>query len=760
MTDLFGAFARGHEQGDALGDRMAARGLRRRVEQAESDFRAGKINADQYEQSLRDAQARGMARYRDTSQVAEGLRTRAHDDLNRRDDRHIAGAAADGRMVDAWQVMRNRVGRTGDVDGGMQVRKGLDSLDEAGQVTNVGGQNNYAPVAAQQEKNLLRLGDTAGAQAAGAASRTQMDDWAGRVFSDATQRYQSGDQGGALAAVNSVIDELGLPFDFQLDGANGEGEVPAIAMVPKGGEGQALIMGEREFFQQLGSIADGSNSLKNLLSELTKQDDASDARAADLTKRIEDGVIDILTESGANPAAAGRLSAAIQGAQSAGIQTIETAEDGTLLLSIGGQMVMAKPPVAGADGREGQRGWQFLDAESGNPVETDPRVAGAVQAFTLAERMAFDQGQYRINAEDRNMRIAQLMQFGHSQLGRPGVAPAAAGMLLDATTAQMDDTDAIEQFASTVDQLEGTGKNGASTAEGRGQFIDSTMLGIARKYFPEAVAEMDDAQILQLRQNPEFMGNMIRAYAQDNIEVLRRNDVPVNPVTLYMGHHFGGERAVELFGDMQANPQMSVAEAFTPRELRSNPYLADPERNPTGTLGGVLGDWQQRQSALFDGLTGRQAASLLGPQATASAPQPAAGAQRPGAAPAPTGTPQVAAAPEAQRLAALQQRQAQLEKFVRLSEAQAAPDRRTPAAGLGGVAVVPSALPGEGLSREDREALVQAREDLQLVKSEIQAAQLAARAAEQRARLESSLTAMRSAGAAAGLPPRNPNGAP
>jgi len=755
MADWMDSVSRGFRGGNEIGETLAARGLRKRTADAERQLLEGELTPEQYEQAIRDAQGRGFARFRDTEAVAEGLRTRPLDVLNRRDDRQIADAAADGRMVDAWQIMRNRTTRMGDVPGSVKVREGLDAIDEAGQVTNYNGVTNFAPAMARKRENLLRVGDVAGAQAADTAQRTQMDAFAQNVFNGAIRQYQSGNIGGAIGVVNGFIEQIDLPFEFQIDRANSEDGATAIAMVPKGEGGQPLILSEDQFFQQLGGIADGSNTLKNLLTTLTQQDEARTAREQDLTTRIEDGVIKILTESGANPTAAGRLSSALESTRSAGIETISARDDGSLLLEVNGQLVTARPPAEpNADGTVTgvNQNWTFLDAGNGQPVDVSSTVSGAVQEFALAERLAFDQGQYRISAEDRNARIAQLMQFAHSQLGRPGVAPAAAGMLLDAAGATMDDEAAVEQFAATVDKLEGTGAAGTSSAIGRGQFTDSTMLSIARKYFPEATAELDDAQILQLRTtNPEFMGNMIRAYAKDNIEVLRRNDVPVNPVTLYMGHHFGGQRAAEIFRDLQENPSMSTTEAFTPRELRANEYLKD-----AGTLAGVLQNWRTRQPELFDGMTGRQATQLLGQNAPAAARAPAGNTPAPAAPTTPPIGPQVAALPAAQQLAELRQRQRQLQEVVQAA-AEATTPRWTPAPPVGGMFNAPAYDPSERLSAADRQAAARAAQELDRVKAEIATAELDLRKQESAARLRAALsalgpTASTPAAPAAGLP--------
>lgn len=92
-----------------------------------------------------------------------------------------------------------------------------------------------------------------------------------------------------------------------------------------------------------------------------------------------------------------------------------------------------------------------------------------------------------------------------------------------------------------------------STATGLGQFIDGTWLDMMRRHGPRYgfgqgnLANLSDADVLELRTDPEWSRIMVGEYARENAPILRRavgRDVTEGEV--YLGHWLGPETAAVL----------------------------------------------------------------------------------------------------------------------------------------------------------------------------------------------------------------------
>ncbi len=92
-----------------------------------------------------------------------------------------------------------------------------------------------------------------------------------------------------------------------------------------------------------------------------------------------------------------------------------------------------------------------------------------------------------------------------------------------------------------------------SSAAGLGQFIDSTWLRMMRQYGPAygfgqgQLANLSNADILELKTDPEWARIMVGEYARENAPILRRavgRDVTEGEV--YLGHWLGPETASVL----------------------------------------------------------------------------------------------------------------------------------------------------------------------------------------------------------------------
>lgn len=150
-------------------------------------------------------------------------------------------------------------------------------------------------------------------------------------------------------------------------------------------------------------------------------------------------------------------------------------------------------------------------------------------------------------------------------------------------------TGGIDAYVDRVVDVESAGnpnaRNPRSSAYGLGQFVDDTWMDVIQRHGRGFIQPgMTEADILDLRRDPEISRAMTEAYARDNATTLERIGLPVTPDTLYMAHFLGpgGARAV-----MTADP--------------STPFTADlydgaddaMESNPTILPGRTVGEIRQ-----------------------------------------------------------------------------------------------------------------------------------------------------------------------
>jgi len=126
-----------------------------------------------------------------------------------------------------------------------------------------------------------------------------------------------------------------------------------------------------------------------------------------------------------------------------------------------------------------------------------------------------------------------------------------------------------------------TAKNPRSSATGAGQFLDGTWLDMIRAYRPDLSARAE-AEILDLRYDPEVSREMVARFAEANATMLGRRCLPVTPGTLYLSHFAGGAGAVAVLSapeSADAAATMAAADSTgkTTREMivTANPFLAD-----------------------------------------------------------------------------------------------------------------------------------------------------------------------------------------
>lgn len=161
---------------------------------------------------------------------------------------------------------------------------------------------------------------------------------------------------------------------------------------------------------------------------------------------------------------------------------------------------------------------------------------------------------------------------------------------------------------------EGTGKNPRSSANGTGQFIDSTYLQEIKRQFPQIAAGKTDQQLLAMKADPQYADlnrQLTNGYAQANQAYLSSKGLPVTPGTTYLAHFAGpGGAAAAL-----ANPSAPVEQTLGQAAVDANPQIK-------GMTGADLAKWAD---ARVNGQPGQAAAPAQPSPAPTAAPAASGG---------------------------------------------------------------------------------------------------------------------------------------
>lgn len=116
---------------------------------------------------------------------------------------------------------------------------------------------------------------------------------------------------------------------------------------------------------------------------------------------------------------------------------------------------------------------------------------------------------------------------------------------------------------------EGTGKNPRSSAEGPGQFIDSTFVSTFRKTFPDQAQGMSREQILAQR-GTGVEDRMLSTLTQENMGALKSAGFQPSKGNTYLAHFLGAPNAIDV---LEASPDTPVSEILSPKVLKANPEV-------------------------------------------------------------------------------------------------------------------------------------------------------------------------------------------
>lgn len=145
---------------------------------------------------------------------------------------------------------------------------------------------------------------------------------------------------------------------------------------------------------------------------------------------------------------------------------------------------------------------------------------------------------------------------------------------------------ATNEYAARTAQIEGTGKNPKSSAQGKFQFIDSTFVDTARKAFPE-LANKSPQEILALRGQKLANGTQIedaleQKFRADNVASLTSAGIQPTPGNTYLAHFLGAGGARNV---LTADPSTPVSQLLDPRAIAANKSVLE------GKTAGEVAAW-------------------------------------------------------------------------------------------------------------------------------------------------------------------------
>jgi len=151
----------------------------------------------------------------------------------------------------------------------------------------------------------------------------------------------------------------------------------------------------------------------------------------------------------------------------------------------------------------------------------------------------------------------------------------------------MDTRDKIISAESSGNLKKANEPNKTSSALGLGQFINGTWLDMIKRYRRDLAEGKSDAEILELRKNPDLSKEMTAKYAAENEARLRQAGVPVTPASTYLMHFAGPGGGVKL---LKADPDTPVESILDANAIQANPFLR-------GKTASWVVDWANKKMA-------------------------------------------------------------------------------------------------------------------------------------------------------------------
>ena len=127
--------------------------------------------------------------------------------------------------------------------------------------------------------------------------------------------------------------------------------------------------------------------------------------------------------------------------------------------------------------------------------------------------------------------------------------------------------DAVSRIIGYESKNNPIAKNKKSTAEGLGQFIDSTWFYMVRKYRPDIANGKTNAQLKALKRDPALSREMTTRYVEENAALLKKHGFPVNVRNLYVMHFLGSGEGPKL---LRADPNQPVSSFISAQSIAAN----------------------------------------------------------------------------------------------------------------------------------------------------------------------------------------------
>lgn len=149
----------------------------------------------------------------------------------------------------------------------------------------------------------------------------------------------------------------------------------------------------------------------------------------------------------------------------------------------------------------------------------------------------------------------------------------------------------VDPTQQRIMQREGTEKNPRSSAQGIGQFIDSTFVDTYRKTFPDQAKGLTDARILAQRgtmidaQTPIEVP-MMNTFTRENKNALSRANLDPTPGNTRLAHFLGAGGAINV---LKANPNTPVESLVSQEAIQANPTVLK------GKTAGEVAAWANKQ---------------------------------------------------------------------------------------------------------------------------------------------------------------------
>ncbi len=159
-------------------------------------------------------------------------------------------------------------------------------------------------------------------------------------------------------------------------------------------------------------------------------------------------------------------------------------------------------------------------------------------------------------------------------LSGQAIDPLGAVTAIVAVTDGDDDDAAVETLVDRIIRVESGGnaraRNPLSSAEGLGQFIDSTWVRMMNTYRPDLASSLSRAQLLELKFDATLSREMVRNLAREGEAYLKVRGHHITAGRLYLCHFLGMQGAAVA---LSASTDAMVGDVMGAGVVSANPFL-------------------------------------------------------------------------------------------------------------------------------------------------------------------------------------------